>query len=344
MTGTHIPVMKPLLPRADKVAAYLRTVDESRWYSNNGQLNKDYERRLATLFGQQVTTASSGTSALTAAIIALDLPRDSLVACPSYTFAATPAAIMAAGHVPYFLDVDEYTHGMRAKDMQCYPLAFVFVAPFGIPLDMQACENFRMMSQRPVVVDAAASFDAHRTFAAPSPVPVVISTHCTKVFGTGEGGFVLSTDRDFHTRLRAVLNHGIDPDTREVACAGINGKLSEYHAAVGLAECDGWEKKRRKWLHVQDWYEDSSGYATPSHVVTVPDAGEVGKILLGKGIVARQCWYGVHNQPAFAHCPREALPVTEKLMRTQLALPKFIGMTRDEVDYIRESVKQCGLQ
>ena len=98
---------KPLLPTADKLLPYLSRIDESRWYTNFGELNAEYQSRLGELFGASCITGSSATSLITATLMALGLPKGSLVAMPSYTFPATAAAVVSAGLVPYFMDVDE---------------------------------------------------------------------------------------------------------------------------------------------------------------------------------------------------------------------------------------------
>lgn len=327
-----IPVMRPQQPAAPKLTKYLKRMDESRWYSNNGPLVREYEVRLAECFQAPVVATSSGTSALTACIIALGLPKGSLIACPSWTFAATPAAIVAAGHVPYFCDVDK-DGDMFVSERTA---AVVLVAAFGKPI------NVRNNSEKcPRIIDAAAGFDSMQNYI--NDIPVVISTHCTKVFGTGEGGFVTCTDTDFLSRVSTIINHGIAPD-RSVPFIGINGKMSEYHGAVGLAELDGWPRKRERWKQVQEWYGDKSPYVTPTHLVSVPDAAEAKKILEAKGIDTRVAWYGCHQHVAYKNFPRTELPVTEHLMRTQLALPKSVDMTQKDVEYVLEGVKACAWQ
>jgi dTDP-4-amino-4,6-dideoxygalactose transaminase len=334
-----IPIMKPQLPTFDKIVPYLRKIDSNHWYSNSGPLVREYERRLEKLFKCPVVSASSATSVLTASIIALGLPKGSLIACPSWTFAATPAAIVAAGHVPYFMDVDVRDHMIINGKEGCPVVAMVMVIPFGI------ANTFNIKTSIPTVVDASAAFDFVSTSSLVNDIPVVFSTHCTKVFSTGEGGFVACQDKKFLEDVKTILNHGIDAQTRQVPFTGINGKLSEYHAAVGLAELDGWERKKEKWQEVQALYgilEGSSYTAVNStHLVSVPDAVEVQKIMQGHGIQTRVAWYGCHDQPVYKDFPRDVLPVTEHLMRTQLAVPKYIGMSEEDVEHIHNCLKLC---
>ena len=92
----------------------------------------------------------------------------------------------------------------------------------------------------PVVVDAAASFGATAAgghFGKNFPGAVVFSFHATKAFGIGEGGLVYSRDTDLISRIRQAANFGFS-ETRECVLTGLNGKLSEYAAAIALATLD----------------------------------------------------------------------------------------------------------
>lgn len=281
--------MKPLLPVAEKMLPYLKRIDESRYYSNFGELNAEYQERLGELFGAPCITGSSATSLITATLMAFDLPRGSLVAMPSYTFPATAAAVVSAGHVPYFLDVD-INGVMKAHDVSAS--AVIIVSPFGAPIFVEGDCNV------PVIVDAAAGFDAFSTVCKPGKIPVIISTHATKAFGTGEGGFITCTDADLMEKVRRITNFGLTPD-RRIEYTGLNAKFSEYHAAVGLAELDGWREKRLKLLTAVRPY--GLDYA----VTMVPVSGQ--------GVMGK---YGCHQHKAYADCPRTDLPVTEDLIAT----------------------------
>src|SRR5262249_30143552 len=119
------------------------------------------------------------------------------------------------------------------------------VAPFGRAVGQSPWHDFRKRTGIPVVIDAAASFDC--VFDSPAcflqEIPVVMSFHATKTFGTGEGGCIVSSDAPLVDRVAQALNLGLNM-TRDSASASLNGKMSEYHAAVGLAELDGWAAKR----------------------------------------------------------------------------------------------------
>jgi dTDP-4-amino-4,6-dideoxygalactose transaminase len=321
-----IPMGVPLLPSVGELFPYLEKIDATRWYTNGGPLLREYEARMGERFGCAAAAVSSCTSGLTAALIAQDLGVGDVMA-PSWTFVATANAIRAAELVPFFVDVDEATwEGVGAELM---------VSPFGKPIRTKG------------MVDAAAAFDAYMT--GQSEVgnkPVVISTHATKVFSTGEGGLVLSRDKDLIRRVKEICNHGLTGG-RDVPRFGINGKMSEYHAAVGLAELDSWGWKRMKWLGLKERYVEAFGalaHTTPLSSLSwvgstfcvrfVGKDGEpVRQALRDAGFLSWKVWGdGCHAYAA--HHRREGyykLPVTKRLAREVVFFPYSLDMTDEQI-------------
>ena len=112
--GTNI-VCRPLLPNADHLVADLKSIDKRRWYSNWGELNRSLEAGLCAHFGfpeRGCVTASNGTDAITAALIAVagrGTAARPYCLMPSYTFVATAVAALNAGYTPYFVDINPDT-------------------------------------------------------------------------------------------------------------------------------------------------------------------------------------------------------------------------------------------
>ncbi len=283
-------LQKPLLPSAERLLPYLKRIDSARWYTNSGPLLQEYEARLSTMFNTNIVATSSATSALTATLMAFGLPAGSMVAVPSWTYVASPASIVAAGLVPYFYDI--------YIDPASLPVsAIMLVAPFGAPVEIPDTDI-------PILIDAAAGFDSYHTRM--GDIPTIISTHATKVFSTGEGGFVGCTDAALLDRVRLTINNGFSVG-RDAPMFGINGKMSEYHAAVGLAELDGWEEKRAKWLALDD---------------SIPYATSTKQVMDGSGI--KKQIYGCHKYTTYKNFPRTKMEKTEYLMKTMTFKSKWI--------------------
>lgn len=332
-----IPMNRPLLPPAETLLPYLKKVDESRWYSNSGPLLRAYEERMEDLFKCHVAATSSGTAGLTAALMAQDVVGR--VFLPAWSFIATANAVKAAGCEPVFIDVDELTWAPTDTD--------IIVAPFGAPIKILDC----------LMVDAAAAFDACALGHIPiGDKPVVISTHATKTFSTGEGGLVLSQDKLFIERVKEIINHGVALD-RTAWRVGFNGKMSEYHAAIGHAELDNWAWKRGKWLEMKVRYINAFKYhahSTPlsslSWVGSTFALRFVGKNgdairehLQSKGVMSRQVWGGgIHKYEAYRDAVQiTSFPVTDTLAREVVFIPFSIDTASEEIDQIGTALNEA---
>jgi dTDP-4-amino-4,6-dideoxygalactose transaminase len=358
-----IPVLRSKLPSFTQLAPYLQSIDERRFYSNGGPLASKLQAGLSRHLGSPedtLITAASGTAGITTALLALDLPPDSICLMPSWTFAATPLAALAAGMKPWFLDVERRTwalnpltvsHMMARSSSQIG--AVVVVSPFGAPIDVPAWEAFQRETGIAVVVDAAAGFDTVRF----SSLISVVSMHATKVLAAGEGGFVISPDREMRDRVRACGNFGFS-GSRVAQRRAINSKMSEYHAAVALASLDSWPFTRLRHLQIASWYREllngvpgvqfqpgyGDGWAggTTNVLIESDSAESISRCLLRDGIETRMWWgTGCHRQPAFVGCGRAQLPETEFLAVRVLGLPHFVDMTKAEVSRVASSLSKA---
>jgi dTDP-4-amino-4,6-dideoxygalactose transaminase len=356
LTMPTIPIMRPKLPAAERLAPYLRAIDSSRVYSNFGPLLHLLEKRLAArcnLPVEGVTTVANATLGLTLALAAQGAPPGTLCVMPAWTFIASAHAAVMAGLIPYFVDVDADTWAVDWSSIEDVianapaPVGAVMpVVPFGRPIDVAAWDRFQSRTGIPVVIDAAAGIDA----ITPGSVPAVVSLHATKVLGVGEGGFVISTDSSIVRDIRARSNFGFF-GSREAAMPAANAKLSEYHAAVGLAALDEWTEVRREWIALaQDYrralrhsnrtrFQEGFGqtWITSTCVVSLVGlkAAQVENMLVQSGIETRRWWgAGAHKHPATARFPRSSLPVTDALANGTIALPFFRDLRVSEIEQV----------
>lgn len=361
-----IPVFRPRLPTAEEVLPYLKRIDASRWYTNHGPLNREFECRLAALFGLPetcVVTSSNGTAALVQALRALGAAPGRLCLTPSWTFAATPASIMAAGLTPFFVDVDRDTWrlelAMAEARLDVGEVGAVMpVSPFGAPIDGAGWDGFHQRTGIPVVIDGAAAFDSYSRSGRQiiGDTPVIISLHATKVFGVGEGAFVLTRDAELAQRIRQFGNFGFY-DSRQATVPGVNAKLSEYGAAVGLAGLDSWQSVRAEWEALTICYRAEieraellrpgvalqGDWVSSYGVVELPAemaANDLAEALSDRGIETRRWWdSGCHAQLAYRDCPRVDLPNTEYLAEHMLGLPFWRGLDEAGVRGIFETLR-----
>jgi dTDP-4-amino-4,6-dideoxygalactose transaminase len=353
----RIPVARPLLPRAESLLPYLQEIDERRIYGNFGPLNARFEARLADLYGlppENVVTATNATIGLAAALIAVTNGGRGRCLLPSWTFCASAHAVRLAGQEPVFLDVDRETWQLTPSCAEAAlqrggPVAAVLVvAPFGRPVETSEWDGFTARTGVRVVIDAAAAFAAQRA----GKAPFAVSLHATKVLGIGEGAFVASEDAELIARIRHTVNFGF-VTARRAEIAGLNGKLSEVAAAVGLAALDTWPAQRERWRSALLLYrsrlrelEGRVRLPAPLDVVSstlVPEfpvtVGPLMAALARRGIDTRRWWgRGCHHEPAFADCAREDLAVTEVLAERCLGLPLYVDISAEAVDMVVDAL------
>jgi len=375
----EFPVMVPSLPEAAALAPYLARIDASHWYSNFGPLARALADRLCAHYAaplDSVCVMANATLALTAALReAAGRTLGGLCLMPSWTFVASAHAAVASGLTPLFVDVDplsgQITPAIAAaaaagRDREV--AAVLVVSPFGARVDPAPWERFRETTGIDVVIDAAGAFDTVSL----SRLPTVVSLHATKPVASGEGAFVLCADQGLVERLRRWSNFGLDAE-HLAAAAGLNAKMSEYHAAVAHASLDRWPRARRHLLALGQafrarlaglpvacqpgWAESWIGSLLNIRLLdgAAPGAapGPAGvaalarlRAALAASGVETRCWWGqgCHTHPAFAGCPREALPRTEAIAATTLGLPFSPLLTPAGVETIvarlREALRQ----
>lgn len=370
MTQSFIPVFRPALPKGPEIAPYIAEIDTRRHYTNRGPLVERLEARLAALFGLRehaVRTASSGTSAIEVAILAhagAAKAERPLALIPSFTFAATALAAERCGYQPFFLDIDGNSWTLDHERVARHPVlartgVILPVAPFGVLPDMRALEALQDATGVPVVVDAAAAFEAvvSAQAAISDRVPLTLSFHATKSFSSGEGGAVLWNDPRGQARVVQSANFGFF-HSREARVPGTNAKLSEYHAAVGLAMLDGLAQRRADWLRVASlWRAHSSGRDLGGRLHLSPRLSSAYVLLetesprqmerteahLYTGLVETRRWYegGLHMQPHFTTRGRDPMPMTESLSERLLGLPMAHDLDEKHIIFILDRIAEA---
>jgi dTDP-4-amino-4,6-dideoxygalactose transaminase len=369
-----VPVLRPLMPSAETLLPYLRRIDANRVYSNHGPLVREFEGRIARMLAlpaSGVATASSGTAALTAAILAVAgraTPNRPYALIPAYTYVATAMAAEQVGYQPYLADIDTTSWMLDPMRLADHPslaqLGVVIpVAPFGRPVPQAQWLDFQARTGVPVVIDGAACISeiVEQPALYIGKIPLAISFHATKGLSTGEGGGVVSTDTDRVLHAMRALNFGCY-GSREAQSMGMNGKMSEYHAAVGLAELDGWARKRLAFQSVAEGYRRAAAehrfagrfFVTPE--IGMPyalyrcrnliEAKHMQQALKDAGVGWR-LWYGtgLHHHAYFVDAPRDQLGATAQVAPTLIGLPMAVDLTPAQIAHViavlAEAAQRC---
>lgn len=334
-------------------ASLHRRLDEildRRWLSNGGPCVAELERRVAELTGVRHCLAmASGTTALEIAFRACGLSGEVIV--PAFTFVASAHALSWLGLEPVFCDIDEGTHNLDPARVEALigprTSAILAVHLWGRPAPVAALAEIARRHGLRLLLDAAHAFGcgAEGRMIGGFGDAEVLSFHATKLVTTGEGGAVLTNDDALAGRLRALRNFGFH-DIDDVRALGINGKMSELQAALGLASLDAMAgllaAGRRNHHAYREGLEGVPGLrllaydeAEPcnfQYVVLEVDAEAAGltrdqlvRLLLAEGVIARRYFFpGCHRmEPYRSRDPGAGrrLPATERVAARVLQLP-----------------------
>jgi dTDP-4-amino-4,6-dideoxygalactose transaminase len=353
-------VTRPLIPPLEDFSARLAPVWGTAYLTNFGHQHRTLEQRLAAhLDMPHVALYPSGTAALVSALRVLDL-QGSVVTTP-FTFPATAHAITACGLQPVFCDIDPVTLTLdpdRLPDVVTADTSAVLgVHVFGQPCDTVAIEREASDRSMKVIYDGAHAFDTRiegRPLAASGDC-TMLSFHATKLFNTAEGGALVFDDPLLEQAFFLDRNFGI-LNEHEVICSGINGKLSELHAALGLANLDALGAEISARERVRRWYLDGlgaiDGISPVIPVHSVSDSLQYMAVLIdpdvfgasrdavydglrGFNVFARKYFHPLCSEfPHYQHLPsaaRDTLPVAHSIAQRILCLPFYGGLAEGEI-------------
>jgi dTDP-4-amino-4,6-dideoxygalactose transaminase len=324
----------------------------------------DLEQRVAALsdckFGVGV---SSGTDALLASLMALDIGPGDEVITTSFTFFATAGCISRVGAMPVFVDIDRRTYSLNPAQIEGAisprTKAIIPVHLYGQMCDMDAIMEIAAKHNLYVIEDAAQAISATYKDRKAGSIGTV---GCFSFFpsknlgGAGDGGMVVTNDPAVHERLVIMRAHGSKPKYYHKVIGG-NFRLDPLQAAilmVKLPHLAAWSEKRRQNAQFYNLAFAGSSVQTPfisrdcvsifnQYVIRVDHRDEVLAALKQEGI-GTEVYYPVpmHQQECFAGKCRISgkLLEAEEASRSVLALPIYPELTQEQLDYVAHVVLQ----
>ncbi len=253
-------VTKPYLPNK---ADFLRIVDqiwEDRWITNNGSLAKELNHKLQERLGANYFQwCNNGTTALQIAIKSLGLTGE--VITTPFSYVATANSLMWENCTPVFADIDPDSLNIDVTKIEELitpeTSAIMAVHVFSYPCDVDALSDLAEKHGLKLVYDAAHTFGSEYKGKALSCYGDIatLSFHATKAYHTVEGGGIVCHDRELDDKVSLAINHGHKYD--DYKQIGINGKNSEFHAAIGLLNLKRFEDMTQARKRIFDTYFDA---------------------------------------------------------------------------------------
>lgn len=263
-----IPVSRPYLPPRLDLDKYLDQIYSSNILTNNGPLVQELTKRLADYLNlelENLVLVANGSLALQLAYKALGISGQ--VITTPFSFIASSSTLCWEGLSPVFAEIDPETWNIDpdriAEKVTAECTAILPVHVFGNPCEVLKIDEIAHHHGLRVIYDASHCFGsttADETILKYGDISTV-SFHATKLFHTVEGGLIIAKDRAVAAEVRRMINFGID-ESGVILGVGINAKMSEFHAAVGLAVLDNIDTIRRQrhelWRNYQEGFSQSS--------------------------------------------------------------------------------------
>jgi dTDP-4-amino-4,6-dideoxygalactose transaminase len=362
-----IYVTQPYLPPLEEFLPYLQEIWDNKILTNGGPFHQQLESALCDYLGvAHVSLFSNGTLALITALQALRITGE--VITTPYSFVATSHSLLWNGIKPVFVDVDPYTLNIDPQKIEAsitpHTTAILAVHCYGHPCDVDAIQKIADTYNLKVIYDAAHAFGVkcHCGSALNHGDLSVLSLHATKVFNTFEGGAIVCPDLKTKLRIDQLKNFGHAGETNVVA-VGINGKMSEFNAALGLLQLkhiDGAILKRKaidfayrkglagiKGLNcLGDSGEDVANYAyfpiliNGEYPIT---RDELYERMKANGVHPRRYFYPLISEfPMYrglTSSSRDNLPVATRAAEQVLCLPIYPDLPMEIVNEICEFIR-----
>ena len=362
-----IPLARPVI--GDRERELVDGVLRSRQLSL-GPTVTEFERMWADRIGTKHAVAcSSGTAGLHCCLHALGIGPGDEVITSSFSFVASANVIVYTGATPVFAEVDPLTFNMdpAAVEAAITPRtrAILIVDIFGYPADVPALIAIAERHGLAIVEDACQSIDGDFNGKKLGTYghPAVYGFYANKQLTTAEGGVVLTDDDSLYQLLKSLTNQGRSDDGAWLVHSrlGFNYRLSDVHAAIGIAQIErlDWMQDARARLAgryqarmvsvdgVTPMYE---GPQRRSWFVYAPrldpdlDRDAIIGRLEAEGVSAKPYLPCIHLQPYYrtdhGHVPGE-LPVTEEISASTIALPFFCEMTDEQVDRVCDTIERA---
>lgn len=233
-------VTRPFLPPLEEFVPYLRSIWDGKILTNGGPFHQQFEKALCEYLGVgHIALFTNGTLALITALQALEIKGS--VITPPYSFVATTHSLVWNGIRPIFADVDPVTLNLDPEKIEAAleadTTAILPVHCYGHSCDVEGIRRVAEKHNLKIVYDAAHAFgvkDEGGSICRHGDLSI-LSFHATKVFNTFEGGAIICPDLKTKQHVDRLKNFGITDEVSVVAI-GLNGKMSELNAALGLLQ------------------------------------------------------------------------------------------------------------
>ncbi len=365
----QIFVTQPDLPPLEAFVPLLAEIWRSRVLTNGGPFHQQLEKALCEYLGvKHLSLFTNGTIALVTALQALRIVGE--VITTPFSFVATAHSLLWNGIKPVFVDIEPTTFNLDPDRIESaltpQTTAILPVHVYGRPCNVEAIDRLASLYNLRVIYDAAHAFGVrcHCGSLLKHGDLSVLSFHATKVYNTFEGGAIVCNDDKMKRRVDYLKNFGFADEVTVVA-PGINGKMSEFNAALGLLQLKQLSEALARRQEIDRRYRaalgDVRGIRIPPPVaattynhayfpILVTDEHSRGRdglylYLRERGIYTRRYFYPlISDFPMYRGLPSAApsnLPVAHSIARQILCLPIYPGLEDTDLNRIIDLIRSA---
>jgi dTDP-4-amino-4,6-dideoxygalactose transaminase len=347
-----INVTKTFLPPFEEYTALLKTAWDRAWLTNNGPMLQELETKMKDYLGvKHVFFCGNGTIAIQIALKVLGITKE--VITTPFSYVATTTSLLWENCTPVFVDINSTDFNIDASKIEAAitpnTQAILAVHVYGNPCEVQKIEAIAKKHNLKVIYDGAHCFGAkykNESILKFGDISTC-SFHATKIFHTGEGGAIITDNDELAKIIYNYRSFGHQGD--DYYSMGINGKNSEFHAAMGLAVFPYLSKIIAQRKHVTELYNKLLKgfpliFPTPlegteinyAYYPVVFDSEKtllkVKEVLQQNNINARRYFYpSLNNLP---YHKGAACPVSESISERALSLPLYADLSDEDVHRI----------
>lgn len=353
-----IPITKPFLPPIDEYKEYLSGIWERQWLTNMGPLSKELEEKLMShLNAKRLLFVTNGTVALQMAIKALGL-KGEIITTP-FSFVATTSSIVWEGCKPVFVDIDEDSLNLDPTKIEAAitknTSAILATHVYGNPCDVVEIQKVADKHNLKVIYDGAHAFGVNingKSIFEYGDISTC-SLHATKLYHSSEGGLVFAKDDAIMNELASIRNFGFK-SSEEFSGLGINGKNSEFHAAMGLTNLkyiSEIHEKRKELTECYDKNLEKVNSRKPSWHKNATLNYAYYPIILESEEFLLKCMHELEKQDIFVrryfypslasslpYLEKKFFTFTDDISKRVLCLPLYYNLTLGEVTEICEVI------
>lgn len=360
-------VTKPFLPPLDDFLPYLKDIWDSRILTNNGKYHNELENRLAEVLGvRYVSLFANGTLAIIAALQSLNIGGEVLTT--PYSFVATVHSLWWNNIKPVFVDIEPETCNIDPDKLEAAitpnTTAILAVHVYGTPCNVQKIKTIADIYGIKVIYDACHAFgvEIEKQSILNFGDLSILSFHATKVYNTFEGGAIICHDEKMKRRIDFIKNFGFADEVTVIA-PGINAKMNEFQAALGLVQLNYIESIISKRKKIAEKYrqqlsqikgisllqEQSSIKYNYSYFPIFIDENTYGcsrdelhQFFKDNNIYTRRYFYPLLSQfPTYRGLPSSSgLIIAEAISEKVLCIPIYPDLNQNDQDHIISILKQ----